>query len=178
METWSIHFCVKPWIYVGLDVWCFSRTTEWRVSLALRVENMKEHNLIQTLNEALGWELRATNMYAHYAANIRGIHRLQLSPLFTEEATESTMHADIVRKAIVKLGGIPVTERNAHEIIHTTQYDEMLVHSLETETQAATVYAEIMIEIESVGDQELYDAIEQIYLAELRSLEELRLLMD
>jgi bacterioferritin (cytochrome b1) len=88
------------------------------------------------------------------------------------------MHADIVRKAIVKLGGIPVTERNTHEIIHTTQYGEMLVHSLETETQAATVYAEIMIEIESVGDQELYDAIEQIYLAELRSLEELRLLMD
>ncbi|MEZ7987907.1 MAG: ferritin-like domain-containing protein [Candidatus Poseidoniaceae archaeon] len=139
---------------------------------------MKEHNLVQTLNEALGWELRATNMYAHYAANIRGIHRLQLSPMFTAEATESTMHGDIVRKAIVKLGGIPVTERNTHKIIHTTQYDEMLVHSLETETQAAAVYADIMIEIESVGDQEMYDAIEQIYLAELRSLEELRLLMD
>jgi bacterioferritin len=148
-----------------------------KISFALRVENMTEHNLIQTLNDALGWELRATNMYAHYAANIRGIHRLQLSPMFTAEATESTMHADIIRKAIVKLGGIPVTERNSHEIIHTTNYVEMLVHSLETETQAAAVYAEIMIEIESVGDQDLYDAIEQIYLAELRSLEELRLLM-
>ena len=139
---------------------------------------MKEHNLIKTLNEALGWELRAANMYAHYAANIRGIHRLQLSPMFTTEATESTMHADIVRKAIVKLGGIPVTERNAHPIIHTTQYDEMLVHSLDTETRAAAVYAAIMLEIDTVGDQEMYDAIEQIYLAELRSLEELRLLME
>ena len=139
---------------------------------------MKEHNLIKTLNEALGWELRAANMYAHYAANIRGIHRLQLSPMFTTEANESTMHADIVRKAIVKLGGIPVTERNTHPIIHTTQYDEMLVHSLDTETRAASVYAAIMLEIDSVGDQEMYDAIEQIYLAELRSLEELRLLME
>ena len=139
---------------------------------------MTEHNLIKTLNEALGWELRAANMYAPYAANIRGIHRLQLSPMFTTEATESTMHADIVRKAIVKLGGIPVTERNAHPIIHTTLYDEMLVHSLETETKAAAVYASIMLEIDSVGDQEMYDAIEQIYLAELRSLEELRLLME
>ena len=139
---------------------------------------MKEHNLIKTLNEALGWELRAANMYAHYAANIRGIHRLQLSPMFTTEATESTMHADIVRKAIVKLGGIPVTERNTHPIIHTTQYDEMLVHSLDTETRAASVYASIMLELDSVGDQEMYDAIEQIYLAELRSLEELRLLME
>lgn len=139
---------------------------------------MPEHNLIETLNEALGWELRAANMYAHYAANIRGIHRLQLSPMFTTEATESTMHADIVRKAIVKLGGIPVTERNTHPIIHTTLFDEMLVHSLETETKAAAVYAAIMVEIDSIGDQEMYDAIEQIYLAELRSLEELRLLME
>ena len=139
---------------------------------------MTEHNLIKTLNEALGWELRAANMYAHYAANIRGIHRLQLSPMFTTEATESTMHADIVRKARVKLGGIPVTERNAHPIIHPTQFDEMLVHSLDTETRAAAVYAAIMLEIDSVGDQEMYDAIEQIYLAELRSLEELRLLME
>ena len=139
---------------------------------------MAEHNLIETLNEALGWELRAANMYAHYAANIRGIHRLQLSPMFTTEATESTMHADIVRKAIVKLGGIPVTERNTHPIIHTTLFDEMLVHSLETETKAAAVYAAIIVEIDSIGDQEMYDAIEQIYLAELRSLEELRLLME
>jgi len=98
--------------------------------------------------------------------------------MFTTEANESTMHADIVRKAIVKLGGIPVTERNAHPIIHTTQFDEMLVHSLDTETRAAAVYAAIMLEIDSVGDQEMYDAIEQIYLAELRSLEELRLLME
>ena len=139
---------------------------------------MTEHNLIETLNEALGWELRAANMYAHYAANIRGIHRLQLSPMFTTEATESTMHADIVRKAIVKLGGIPVTERNTHPIIHTTLFDEMLVHSLETETKAAAVYVAIIVEIDSIGDQEMYDAIEQIYLAELRSLEELRLLME
>ena len=139
---------------------------------------MIQNNLIEILNEALGWELRATNMYAHYAANIRGIHRLQLSPLFTSEATESTMHGDIVRKAIVKLGGIPVTERNPHAIIHTTKFDEMLVYSLETETQAATVYSAIMIELEKLGDQDLYDAIEQIYLAELRSLEELRLLRE
>ena len=139
---------------------------------------MTTNTLIDKLNEALGWELRAANMYAHYAANIRGIHRLQLSPMFTTEATESTMHADIVRKAIVKLGGIPVTERNTHPIIHTTLFDEMLVHSLETETKAAAVYAAIIVEIDSIGDQEMYDAIEQIYLAELRSLEELRLLME
>lgn len=139
---------------------------------------MEVKQLIERLNDALGWELRAVNMYAHYSANIRGIHRLQLSPMFTTESTESLTHADIVRRAIVKLGGIPVTERNPHEITHCENYDEMLQYSLETETKAAEVYGEIMKLIGDGGDQEMYDAIEQIYLAELRSLESLRLLMS
>jgi bacterioferritin (cytochrome b1) len=49
---------------------------------------MDKKRLIEQLNDALGWEIRAVNMYAHYAANIRGIHRLQLSPMFTTESTE------------------------------------------------------------------------------------------
>ncbi len=139
---------------------------------------MDSKQLINRLNDALGWELRAVNMYAHYSANIRGIHRLQLSPMFTTESTESLTHADIVRRAIVKLGGIPVTERNPHMITHSEKFNEMLQYSLETETKAAEVYGEIMKLIGDSGDQEMYDAIEQIYLAELRSLESLRLLMS
>ena len=114
---------------------------------------------------------------AHYAANVQGIHRLQLDPMFNEEATESLAHADVVRRAVVKLGGVPVTERNPHPIVHTTDYQSMLERSLETETKAAEVYAGIIELLEKVGDQEMYDAIEQIYLAELRSLEDLRLIL-
>ena len=62
--------------------------------------------LIEKLNQALAFELRAINMYAHYAAYVNGINRIHLSPLFTTEATESIQHANIVRGAIVKLGGI------------------------------------------------------------------------
>ena len=140
-------------------------------------DTMGTQELIERLNEALGWELRAVNMYAHYAANIQGIHRLQLDPMFTGEATESLAHADVVRRAIVKLGGVPVTERNPHPIVHTTEYKAMLERSLETETKAAEVYANIIQLVEKAGDQEMYDAIEQIYLAELRSLEDLRLIL-
>lgn len=138
---------------------------------------MGEETLIERLNEALGWELRAMNMYAHYAANIQGIHRLQLDPMFNEEATESLAHADVVRRAIVKLGGIPVTERNPHPIVHSTGFKEMLELSLETESKAAEVYSGIIVLLEEFGDQEMYDAIEQIYFAELRSLENLRLIL-
>ena len=140
-------------------------------------DTMGTQELIERLNEALGWELRAVNMYAHYAANIQGIHRLQLDPMFNGEATESLAHADVVRRAIVKLGGVPVTERNPNPIVHTTEYKAMLERSLETETKAAEVYANIIQLVEKAGDQEMYDAIEQIYLAELRSLEDLRLIL-
>jgi len=129
------------------------------------------------MNIALSWELRASNMYAHYAANIKGIHRLQLSPMFNTEMTESIQHADIVRKAIVQLGGIPVTERNSHPITHTNDYFEMLNYSLETEIKAAEVYEELIELIEDNAEEDLRDAIEQIYLSELRSVEEMRLLV-
>ena len=131
--------------------------------------------LIKKMNEALAWELRAMNMYAHYAANITRINRLQLSPMFNTEMTESIEHADIVRRGIVQLGGIPVTERDSHPIIHTTDYIEMLNYSLETEIRASEVYSELLPLIEQTDD--IYDSIEQIYLAELKSVEEIRLLV-
>ena len=126
--------------------------------------------LIDKMNAALGWELRAINMYAHYSANVKGIHRLQLSPMFNTEMTESIDHADIVR-----LGGIPVTERSTHPITHTTDYVEMLNYALETEIKASEVYAELLPLIDQTDD--LYDSIEQIYLSELKSVEEMRLLV-
>lgn len=139
---------------------------------------MPHDALINQLNEALAWELRAMNMYAHYAANVRGIHRLQLSPMFSTEATESMEHGDVVRRAIVKLGGVPVTDRHPEAIVHTTAFDEMLKHALATEQQAARVYQDVLAMVEAIEDQDLYDAIEQIFLAELRSVDGLLMLND
>ena len=139
--------------------------------------SMGTADLVDRLNEALGWELRAMTMYAHYAANVRGIHRLQLAPMFSTEATESMEHGDVVRRAVVKLGGIPVTDRAPEAIVHTTDYDAMLEHALATEEQAASVYRSILDLVEPIDDKDLYDAIEQIYLAELRSVDSIRMLM-
>ena len=70
-----------------------------------------------------------------------------------------------------------MTERNPHPIVHSTEFKEMLELSLETESKAAEVYGGIIVLLEEFGDQEMYDAIEQIYFAELRSLENLRLIL-
>jgi hypothetical protein len=50
--------------------------------------------------------------------------------------------------------------------------------ALATETKAAEVYGQLLPLLEEIDDRELYDAVEQIYLAELRSVGEIRLLLD
>lgn len=138
---------------------------------------METEKLIEKLNKALAWELRAINMYAHYSAYVKGIHRLHLSAHFKQESDESLVHADTVRSAIVKLGGIAITERDQTTIIHSTSYKEMLEQALQTETGAAKTYGELLKLIELSGDKELYDSIEVIYFAEVRSVEEMRMMM-
>ena len=139
---------------------------------------MKITKLIKELNNALSWELRAIFMYSHYSAYVQGINRLHLSTHFNQEATESVGHANIVRSAIVKLGGIAITDRNSSEIVHTTDYIEMLKQAYQTEKTASEVYGEILETLKSHNDDELYDSIENIYFAELRSVEEVRMLLE
>ncbi|MFL2585159.1 MAG: ferritin-like domain-containing protein [Parvicellaceae bacterium] len=139
---------------------------------------MDNSKLITELNNALSLELRAVLLYSHYAAYVQGIHRIHLSTHFNAEATESVGHANTVRSAIVKLGGIAVTERNSLEIKHSTNYVKMLEEAYETEKKASQVYGEILKTLEDFDDDELFDAIENIYFAELRSVEEVRMLLS
>ena len=132
--------------------------------------------MIQRLNASLGWEMRAQTMYSHYAAYVKGIHRLHLKPYFEGEASESVLHGNTVREQIVKLGGVAITDRDPAEIVHTTDYKTMLSESLETEKRAAAGYKGFL-ELPGI-DSELYDAIEQIYFQEERSIEELTQLLD
>ena len=105
---------------------------------------MSDTKLIEKLNGGLGWELRAAALYSHYSAYVKGIHRIHLKAFFDEEASESNTHADMVRAAIVKLGGQAVTDRDPTEIVHTTDYKVMLEESLKTEQKAAKGYEAVL----------------------------------
>jgi len=139
---------------------------------------MSKELLIEALNKALGWELRAITMYAHYSAYISGIHRIHLSTHFNAESIESVTHAATVRSVIVKLGGIATTERDNTKIIHTSDYEEMLNEAYTTEEVAAKTYNELLPLVTTYGDSELYDTLEAIYFDEQRSLEEMRMLLQ
>jgi bacterioferritin (cytochrome b1) len=138
---------------------------------------MANDELITALNKALAWELRAIAMYAHYAAYISGIHRLHLAEHFNTEVNESVTHAATVRAAIVKLDGEATTERDATPIVHTSNFQEMLEEAYATESTAAATYGMILPLVESIGDTELFDALEVVYFDEQRSVEELRMML-
>ncbi len=137
---------------------------------------MTNEDVIRDLNAALAWEMRAEVLYGHYAAYVKGIHRLHLKPFFEGEAAESATHGRTVREQIVKLGGTATTDRDTAEIVHTTDYKVMLREAFETEKQAAASYKKILALPDL--DSELHDAIEQISFMEKRSIEELTHLLE
>ena len=138
---------------------------------------LTQSEIVTALNEALAWELRAISMYAHYSAYVSGIHRSHLAAYFSNEVTESIAHAATVRAAIVKLDGEAITERDPTPIPHTSDYLEMLKEAYKTEENASKTYGRILPMIQGIGDSELYDALEVIYFDEVRSVEELRMML-
>lgn len=138
---------------------------------------LNQSEIVTALNEALAWELRAISMYAHYSAYVSGIHRSHLAAHFSNEVTESIAHAATVRAAIVKLDGEAITERDPTPIPHTSDYLEMLKEAYKTEENASKTYGRILPMIQEIGDSELYDALEVIYFDEVRSVEELRMML-
>jgi bacterioferritin (cytochrome b1) len=113
------------------------------------VQLPNQQQVIMELNNALGWELRAQAMYAHYAAYLKGLEMLTLKSHFDEEATESFGHAAKVRDMIATLGGEAVTTRDAVPIVHTEDWKTMLAEALLTEQAAAAQYQKILPLVES-----------------------------
>ena len=141
------------------------------------MSDMSRQDLLKALNEALAWELRAIALYSHYSAYVSGIHRIHLSTHFNNEVNESLLHASTVRSAIVKLDGVATTERDIAEIVHTSNYKEMLLEAYETEKRAVETYSQILPLVEKIGDSELYDSLEVVFFDEQRSVEELRMML-
>jgi bacterioferritin (cytochrome b1) len=100
--------------------------------------------LVSLLNQALGWELRAQALYAHYAAYVEGLESLTLEEHFEAEVTESLGHAKKVRDIIAALDDEAITTRDAAPIVHTTEARIMLEEALKTETKAAATYQKIV----------------------------------
>ncbi len=135
----------------------------------------KNAKLITQLNGALGWELRAQALYAHYAAYVQGLESLTLQSHFEEEAAESVGHAKQVREVLQALGAEAITTRDATPIVHTTDTRVMLEEALKTEQTAAATYKKI---VALVKDHPVfYHTLFHILKEELSSVMEMETLL-
>ena len=131
--------------------------------------------LIALLNQALGWELRAQAMYAHYAAYVKGLESLTLAGHFEAESAESVGHAKQVRDVIAMLGGQAVTVRDKAPIVHTENTRVMLQEALKTEQTAASVYRQI---VPLVKDNSIFfHSLSHIMMDELKAVVEMENLL-
>jgi len=131
--------------------------------------------VITKLNKALGWELRAQAMYAHYAVYLKGLDSLTLKSHFEEEATESFGHAAKVRDIIGQLGGEAVTTRDPAPIVHTTDTRTMLEEALKTERAAADSYRKILPLVK--GNTVFVHALTHILMDEMNAVVEAEALL-
>jgi bacterioferritin (cytochrome b1) len=131
--------------------------------------------LIELLNQALAWELRAQAMYAHYAAYVKGLESLTLAGHFEEEVTESLGHAKQVRDVIAVLKGAAVTTRDPATIVHTEDTRVMLEEALKTEQTAAAAYQKI---VPLVKDNSVFfHALSHIMMDEMEAVVEMENLL-
>ena len=107
-----------------------------------------EKQALQALNEALAWEIRATLMYAHYAAFVMGRDRLDFEEYFSEESTESMGHAKEVRQIIADLGGKAITAPDPTPIPDARDIKKMLGEALKTEQVAEEKYRVLLAQFE------------------------------
>ena len=131
--------------------------------------------LITLLNQALGWELRAQALYAHYAAYVKGLESLTLVEHFEGEVTESVGHAKKVRDIIATLDGEAISTRDPAPIPHTQDVEAMLEEALKTESKAAATYQKIVPLVK--GHAVFYHTIYHILKDEMNSVIEMETLL-
>lgn len=131
--------------------------------------------LVALLNQALGWELRAQAMYAHYAAYVKGLESLALAGHFEAEAAESVAHAKKVRDIVATLGAEAVTVRDKAPIVHTENTRTMLAEALKTEKAAAATYKRILPLVKD--NPVFFHALLHVHMDELKAVTEVENLL-
>ena len=134
---------------------------------------MAREELIENLNQALGFELAGVIQYSQHSYLVTGTEREIYKGFFRDQAQEAQSHAQFLGDKIVALGGIPTVEPAM--IRQSIELKEMLKQNLELEREAMAAY---MAAWTSCGEEDLPTkfwlegqiADEQIHIEELEKL--------
>lgn len=111
---------------------------------------MARTELLENLNQALGFELAGIIQYSQHSYLVTGVEREVYKDFFRDQAEEAQEHAQKLGDKIVALGGVPTVEPAI--IRQSTDLKEMLKMDLELERDAIGAY---MNAWKSCGDEDL-----------------------
>lgn len=133
---------------------------------------MDREKILQALNRALAQEHACFIRYKTHAAVITGPYARSVGEQLDEIAEDEESHARELRERITGLGGTPVMDVEAADLIPATTLEEILRVNIEEEKKAIALYQEILDMIPRQY-RLLYETIEHILEEEQEHLEEL-----
>ena len=130
---------------------------------------MANAELIENLNQALGFELAGVIQYMQHSFLVTGPEREVFCDFFRDQSKEARSHAVTLGDKIVALGVVPTVEPG--EIRQSTDLGEMLRQDLELERAAMEAY---MASWRACTDEELATRflLEERIAAEQKHIEE------
>lgn len=139
-------------------------------------EGNVQEELLNVMNKALEDEFMAIRQYTTYAAQVTGVHRIELKDFFQEEIPDEQGHAQFLADKIVALGGTPTHTSSPLPQVSTNK--DMLTSVLEAEQQAITTHNQLATLAEDIGDKGLVVKIEDIITDETRHKEEVEKILQ
>ena len=131
--------------------------------------------LIQGLNDDLGFEYAAVITYRTYASQVMGQTRVELRGFFESEIPDELGHAQILADKIVALGGTPTTTPKPVKSADTPK--QMLENALQDEIDTIARYVERRKLAEELGEHGLAVDLDDLIRDESNHRDEIRMIL-
>ena len=133
-------------------------------------KDVSKEELVEGLNEDLGYEYQAVLMYTSYSAMASGIHRPLLKGFFEGEIQEELQHAQFLADKVTALGGLPLTK--PHDFTLEEKPEDMLRQVHQAESDTIKRYVKRRQQAEAYGDPGLAADLDDIISDETSHKEE------
>ncbi|MCP5468344.1 MAG: bacterioferritin [Deltaproteobacteria bacterium] len=131
--------------------------------------------VLDCLNKIFQEEMSGVFRYLHYSFMIMGHNRIPIQKWFRDQAQESINHAIIIGEKITSYGGHPNHQASPIPDTQSHAIDKILEESMEFETQALSLYKEL---VQLAGDDiALEELARQMVREETEHLEEVQKMM-
>ncbi len=134
---------------------------------------MDKEQVISLLNQAIELEYQAFIQYFYQSLFLRGYNTLALSQFLATEADVELGHAKLLAEMVVNLDGVPSDRIEPVQI--GKDPTEMMQNDILREEGAIELYRKLLPLVEE--NEYMYDTIYNILLAEVKDLDEFRLLL-